>query len=160
MSPRPPTTKLRNELNLLVASGPFLLAQGNSTAFEQLLRRAEEDSTIQTLILVSSSLSPRKPDWIDSFRSSALLSTNDRRTFKTFKIKRTKKFSKKWSTKFKSELKLLHPHPHLSTLRSVCEWRRFSSLRYATFITIRFTHFVHFQSTRFDDDRFPLPLLQ
>lgn len=52
MPARPPTTKLKTDLNFLVAAGPFLLAQGNFTAFEQLIRRAEEDPTIQTLILL------------------------------------------------------------------------------------------------------------
>ncbi len=36
----------------MIASGPYLLANGNLSAFEEFLRRAEEDSEIQTLILV------------------------------------------------------------------------------------------------------------
>ena len=36
----------------MVASGPYLLANGNISAFEELLRRAEDDPTVQTLILV------------------------------------------------------------------------------------------------------------
>jgi hypothetical protein len=36
----------------MIAAGPFLLANGDLSAFEELLRRAEEDSAIQTLILV------------------------------------------------------------------------------------------------------------
>jgi len=36
----------------MIASGPYLLANGNLSAFEELLRRAEEDPEIQTLILV------------------------------------------------------------------------------------------------------------
>ena len=43
---------MKHDLTFLVASGPFLLAQGNFNAFEELLRRAEDDSTIQTLVLV------------------------------------------------------------------------------------------------------------
>jgi hypothetical protein len=36
----------------MIAAGPYLLANGNLNAFEELLRRAEEDPMIQTLILV------------------------------------------------------------------------------------------------------------
>ena len=38
----------------MIASGPYLLANGNTSALEELLRRAEEDSLIQTLIWVQS----------------------------------------------------------------------------------------------------------
>ncbi len=36
----------------MIASGPYLLANGNLSALEELLRRADEDPLIQTLILV------------------------------------------------------------------------------------------------------------
>ncbi len=36
----------------MIASGPYLLANGNLSALEELLRRAEEDPLIQILILV------------------------------------------------------------------------------------------------------------
>ncbi|UJR33361.1 hypothetical protein I4U23_020809 [Adineta vaga] len=45
-------TKIMNDLNLMMAAGPFLLANGNLNALEELLKRADEDSTIQMLILL------------------------------------------------------------------------------------------------------------
>ncbi|CAF2325762.1 unnamed protein product [Rotaria sp. Silwood2] len=45
-------TKIKHDLNFMIAAGPFLLANGNFSAFEELIRRAEEDSSIQTLILL------------------------------------------------------------------------------------------------------------
>jgi hypothetical protein len=45
-------TKIKNDVTFIVAAGPFLLANGNLSAFEELLRRAEEDPEVQTLILV------------------------------------------------------------------------------------------------------------
>jgi hypothetical protein len=39
-------------MTFIIAAGPYLLANGNLSAFEELLRRAEEDPMIQTLILV------------------------------------------------------------------------------------------------------------
>ena len=36
----------------MIAAGPFLLANGNFNAFEELLRRTQEDRSIQILILV------------------------------------------------------------------------------------------------------------
>lgn len=36
----------------MVAAGPFLLANGNLSALEELLRRAEEDPSVQSLVLV------------------------------------------------------------------------------------------------------------
>jgi len=50
--PNPIETKVTDDLTFMVAAGPFLLANGNFSAFEELLRRAEDDSSIQTLILV------------------------------------------------------------------------------------------------------------
>lgn len=52
MIPMPVETKLKQDLTFMVASGPFLLAQGNFSALDELLRRAEEDSSVQALILV------------------------------------------------------------------------------------------------------------
>lgn len=57
MIPPPVETKITGDVNFMIAAGPFLLANGNLSALEELLRRAEEDSTVQTLILVRSSLS-------------------------------------------------------------------------------------------------------
>lgn len=45
-------TKIPNDVSFMIAAGPFLLANGNLSALEELLRRAEEDSEVQTLILV------------------------------------------------------------------------------------------------------------
>ncbi|CAF1260599.1 unnamed protein product [Adineta ricciae] len=52
--PIPPTTetKIANDLNFMVAAGPFLLANGNFSALEELLRRAVEDPSVQTLVLL------------------------------------------------------------------------------------------------------------
>ncbi|CAF1214864.1 unnamed protein product [Rotaria magnacalcarata] len=50
--PRPTETKVKTDLNFMIASGPFLLANGNLSAFEELLRRAEEDPSVQSLILL------------------------------------------------------------------------------------------------------------
>jgi hypothetical protein len=36
----------------MIAAGPFLLANGDLSAFEELLRRADDDPTTQILILV------------------------------------------------------------------------------------------------------------
>ena len=41
-----------NDISFTVAAGPFLLANGNLSALEELFRRTEEDPTVQTLILV------------------------------------------------------------------------------------------------------------
>ena len=53
MIPRSIETNIRNDMTFMVAAGPYLLANGNLSAFEELLRRAEEDPAIQTLVLVS-----------------------------------------------------------------------------------------------------------
>ncbi|CAF0819314.1 unnamed protein product [Rotaria sordida] len=45
-------TKITHDLTFMIAAGPFLLANGNLSAFDELLRRAEDDSSIQTLILL------------------------------------------------------------------------------------------------------------
>ena len=45
-------TRIEQDLTFLVASGPFLLANGNLSAFEELIRRADQDPVMPTLILV------------------------------------------------------------------------------------------------------------
>lgn len=52
MIPRSVETNVKNDLNFMVAAGPFLLANGNLSALEELLRRAEEDPSVQSLVLV------------------------------------------------------------------------------------------------------------
>ncbi|CAF0929823.1 unnamed protein product [Adineta steineri] len=50
--PHPIETKISNDISFMIAAGPFLLANGNLSAFEELLKRAEEDLSIQSLILL------------------------------------------------------------------------------------------------------------
>ena len=52
MIPHATETQIEHDLTFLVASGPFLLANGNLSAFEELLRRVEQDPAMPTLILV------------------------------------------------------------------------------------------------------------
>lgn len=52
MIPRPIDTNISNDINFLIAAGPYLLANGDLSAFEELLRRADEDPAVQTLILL------------------------------------------------------------------------------------------------------------
>ncbi|CAF4384281.1 unnamed protein product, partial [Adineta steineri] len=50
--PHPIETKISNDISFMIAAGPFLLANGNLSAFEELLKRAEEDLSIQSLVLI------------------------------------------------------------------------------------------------------------
>lgn len=52
MSPRSSETTISNDVSFMAAAGPYLLANGDLSAFEELLRRADEDPAVQTLILV------------------------------------------------------------------------------------------------------------
>lgn len=52
MIPRPTETTISNDVSFMAAAGPYLLANGDLSAFEELLRRADGDPAVQTLILV------------------------------------------------------------------------------------------------------------
>jgi len=75
----------------MIASGPYLLANGNLSAFEELLRRAEDDPKIQTLILVII-FEKKTKDLLKHSFSLVHLLMNVHHMYKIYKIKHMNKY--------------------------------------------------------------------
>ena len=88
----------------MIAAGPYLLANGNLSALEELLRRAEEDPDVQTLVLVC------RENFGEEIGGESIIFSwdhflmNDHRMCKIYKRKRTNNFSMKSSRKSKGKV--------------------------------------------------------
>ncbi len=84
----------------MIAAGPYLLANGNLSALEELLRRADNDPSIETLILVCWIISNKENDpQTKTIFSLVHLLMNDHLMYKIYKIKLMNNFLMKLSRK-------------------------------------------------------------